>query len=349
LTSSLNVFHNNKIFGMWLIFLACLLASQGLAAQGQDSTSGQRNLLIMAELLPGAYDNVNQNYFDKRRNLPAGDRHQRLHTKISAIDAPAFGDHAYLWINTTKTEQGEQVSWRIATLSADGEHDEVTMRHYFSEQGELTAEIVATLKPEDLRRTEGCDYYFKRRASQYRGEQRAKACQFDWEGQAVYTANTIELSESELWFSDHKFVTASDERITGVVSGEPYWLERSREFHCYADIPGVGGGREIPFERYEGFTLHDKGGTHWFTSHGDEPQEIGLILQSVTWQVLNENNGNFNRNSLVLYAVEKLADGSVKEHGYAFTEPEAERIGMNMKWMLVNCSLTPRDKATPEM
>jgi len=72
-------------------------------------------------------------------------------------------------------------------------------------------------------------------------------------------------------------------------------------------------------------------------------------LQAVSWQVLNESNGNFNRDSLVLYAMEKLEDGSVKEHGYAFTAANADRIGMNMKWMLVNCSITPRDQARPEM
>lgn len=338
-----------KACGVGLFLLTGLLFASALQAQGQDSTSGQRNLLIMAELLPGEYDNVNQNYFDKRRKLAEDDRHVRIHTSISPIQTSAFGEYAFLWVNTSQSEEGEKVSWRIASLSADGEDDEVTMRHYFGEGDKPGIEQVATLKPEDLRRTEGCDYYFKRRASQYRGEQRSKACLFEWDGQKVYTANTIELSEQELWFSDHKYVIKTGKRITGVPSGEPFWLERSREFHCYADIPGVGGGRDIPFERYEGFTLHDKGGTYWFTSRGDEPQEIGLILQSVTWQVLNEDNGNFNRNSLVLYVIEKLADGTVKEHGYAFTEPEAERIGMNMKWMLVNCSMTPRDQARPEM
>jgi hypothetical protein len=65
--------------------------------------------------------------------------------------------------------------------------------------------------------------------------------------------------------------------------------------------------------------------------------------------VLNEKGGNFNRDSLVLYAMEKLPDGSVKEHGYAFTDPAATRIGNNLKWMLVNCAMTRRDLARPEM
>jgi hypothetical protein len=50
-----------------------------------------------------------------------------------------------------------------------------------------------------------------------------------------------------------------------------------------------------------------------------------------------------------LYAIERLADGSVREHGYAFTEPEADRIGLNLKWMLVNCATVPRDEAKPEL
>jgi hypothetical protein len=144
-------------------------------------------------------------------------------------------------------------------------------------------------------------------------------------------------------------VTATGKRITGVASGEPLWLERARIFHCYADVPGVGGGRDIPFQRYDHIELHDKGGTHWFKTREAQPRELGIQLQSVTWHVLNEANDYFNRNSLVLYAMERLPDGSVKEHGYAFTEPSAERIGNNLKWMLVNCAMTARDKVRPEM
>jgi len=334
---------------LFLLSASFLLTPINAVAQGQDSTPAQRNLLVIAETLPGVYDNASQNYFDKRRQLEESDRHVRINTTIERIEAPAFGPHAFLWVNRVGSGEEIRTSYRIATLSADGEPDEVTMRHYLRMEGAITPEELATLKPADLRRTDGCDYYFKRRASHYHGAQRENACGFDWDGQPVHTRNYIQLSENELWFVDHKFTDADGERITGVASGEPFWLERAREFHCYADIPGVGGGRDIPFERYENFKLHDKGGAYWFTTRDAEQREIGLILNSVTWHVLNENNGNFNRNSLVLYAIEKLADGSIKEHGYAFTEPSATRIGNNMKWMLVNCSITPRDEARPAM
>jgi hypothetical protein len=329
-------------------------SSEKAFAQGQDSTPGERNLRVMVELLPGYYDNANQNYFDIRRKLAAEDRHARISTTITRVDAPAFGRHVFLWVNRIETSKGPQISHRIATLEAGPGADEVTMRHYLRMSGEISVAELATLQPADLRRTEGCDYVFKRRADHYRGVQGTKTCRFDWDGEKVYTDNEIQLAPSSLWFYDHKWVIKSGKRITGVASGEPFWLERARIFHCYADVPGVGGGVDVPFTRYDDMLLHDRGDTHWFTAKADPtrdiPQrELALNLRAVTWHVLNEANDYFNRNSLVLSVIERLADGSIKEHGYAFTDPQAERIAMNMKWILVNCAITPRREAKPEM
>ncbi|NJD32740.1 MAG: hypothetical protein FIB04_12740 [Gammaproteobacteria bacterium] len=321
-------------------------ASSALA-QGQDSTPGERYLRVMAEMLPGHYDNANQHYFDGRRRLPAEDRHERVSATIRRIDTPAFGRYVFLWVNQTEAAAGSQRTWRIATLEAGPGAEEVTMRFYLRMQGEIADSELPALKPADLRSTSGCEYVFVRRAEHFVGRQRPRACQFEWEGQAVYTDNEIQLSRAELWFNDHKFTLATGRRITGTASGEPYWLERSRTFHCYADVPGVGGGVATPFQRYDGINLHDKGDTHWFRVATG--QEIGLGLRAVTWHVLNEASDDFNRNSLVLSVSERLADGSVKEHGYAFTDPHAERIAINLKWILANCAITSRRDARPEM
>jgi hypothetical protein len=346
--------HRTALLAALALSAALPLSPSPVHAQGQDSTAGERNLRIMVELLPGLYDNANQASFDGRRKLPAADRHARTSTTITRIDAPAFGRHAFLWVNRTETPQGTVTSSRIATLAAGPGSDEVTMRHYLRMSGDIRPEELATLTPADLRRTEGCDYHFERRAEHFRGLQRPKACRFEWEGQPVYTDNEISLSRGDLFVHDHKYRVKDGQRITGVASGDPYWLERARIFHCYADVPGVGGGVDVPFERFDRFTLHDKGGVHWFRStaypeRGLAARDIGLTLRAVTWHVLNEANGNFNRDSLVLSVMEKLPDGSVKEHGYAFTDPGAERIAINLKWMLGNCAITPRDQARPEM
>lgn len=328
--------------------------SSAIHAQGQDSTPGERNLLVMAELLPGHYDNVNQHYFDGRRALETSARHARVSVTISAVEAPAFGRHVFLWVNETSaggaaTGTEGQRSWRVAVLEAGPGADEVTMRHYLHMGQEPPPSDLSSWTPAQLQRTPGCDYIFKRRAGHFRGLQTPRACEFDWQGQRVYTDNEISLSEQELWWHDHKWTVKDHQRITGVSSGEPYWLERSRQFHCYADMPGVGGGVDVPFERFDHITLHDKGGTHWLQAGGSVPRQLGFSLRRVTWHVLNEANGNFNRHSLVLYVFEKMADGSMKDHGYVFTDPDAERIAVNLKWILVNCAITPREAARPAM
>lgn len=331
-------------FLVWLMDCTLIPTVQ---AQGADSTPGERNVLIMATMLPGHYDNVNQNYFDGRRKLPADDRHDRMSTTITRVSAPAFGKDVFLWVNRVETANGPRESWRLATLQAGPGALEVTMRHYLRMEGAIRESELALLKPADLRRTDGCDYLFVRRADHFVGRQRPDACRFEWEGQRVRTENEIQLSSSSLWFYDHKWLLSSGKRITGTASGEPYWLERSRTFHCYADIPGVGGGVAVPFKRYDDILLHDKGGLYWFRA--STGQEIGLSLRAVTWHVLNEANGNFNRDSLVLSVLERLPDGSVKEHGYAFTDPNVDRIALNLKWLLANCAMTPRNEARPEM
>ncbi|MDG1682800.1 MAG: hypothetical protein P8J81_00225 [Luminiphilus sp.] len=123
-------------------------------------------------------------------------------------------------------------------------------------------------------------------------------------------------------------------------------LHRARQFSCFADIPGVGGGRDEPYVRYDNLDLHDQGAETWFTTN--DGRHLGLRLFNVDWPI-NNYDGYFTRDSLVIYVVEKLDDGSTKEHGYAFTLPEANRIGINLKWLLASCFMISGKVDTPTM
>ena len=131
----------------------------------------------------------------------------------------------------------------------------------------------------------------------------------------------------------------------GNADGDDYQLHRVRPFKCYADIPGVGGGRDEPYDRYGEFELHDQGGSTWFTTK--DGRELGISLLLVDWPI-NNYEGVFTRDSFVVYVSEKI-DGERMEHGYAFTVPEADRIGINLKWMLVLCYMQSNRDATPYM
>jgi hypothetical protein len=123
-------------------------------------------------------------------------------------------------------------------------------------------------------------------------------------------------------------------------------LHRARQFSCYVDIPGVGGGRDEPYTRYDNLSLHDQGAETWFVDQ--EGRHLGLRLFNVDWPI-NNVDGYFTRDSLVIYVIEKLEDGKTKEHGYAFTLPEANRIGINLKWLLASCFMVSGKIDTPTM
>ena len=123
-------------------------------------------------------------------------------------------------------------------------------------------------------------------------------------------------------------------------------LHRAREFTCYADIPGVGGGRDEPYTRHDNLSLHDQGAETWFIDQ--DGRHLGLRLFNVDWPI-NNYDGYFTRDSLVIYVIEKRDDGSVTEHGYAFTLPEANRIGINLKWLLASCFMVSGKVDTPTM
>ncbi len=331
-----------QVAGLLLLGAGAGLPFQAAWAQGQDSTPGERYLRIVAELLPGTWDNANQHYFDKRRGLPGAARHRRTQVVVTPLQAPQLGAQVFLWTSEHRGDAGApERERRVVWLSADGPAEAVTLTMTALPQGqEQPGEALSDALQETLKGQDACTWYLRRDAGGFRGEPARDRCAV-----SDLADRWLSLSAQDLFLGTPGLVPTDgpDARQS------PYWLERARIFHCYADVPGVGGGRDEPFDRYDGIQLHDKGGMNWFTTRDAEAREVGLSLQAVTWHVLNEDNSNFNRNSLVIYVVEKLADGSVKEHGYAFTDPKAERIGVNLKWMLVNCSLVPRDQARPEL
>ena len=189
------------------------------------------------------------------------------------------------------------------------------------------AKKAVRMEIDDTRAGEQCAVWWTRDAAQFSAKADAD-CTKD-SGSPI----ALSLAQQQLWWSSRD-------------SNSAVKLHRSRAFTCYADIPGVGGGRDEPYTRYDNLSLHDQGAETWFTDK--DGRTLGLRLFNVDWPI-NNYEGYFTRDSLVIYVVEKLDDGTTKEHGYAFTLPEANRIGINLKWLLASCFMVSGKVDTPTM
>lgn len=294
----------------------CLyLITTAVWSQGQDSTEYARDLQVISTMLPGRYDNMNQFYFDRRGDKTP--KHKRVHSRVHRLSEA--GPNVFAFVNQVGSGAEMRTSIHLAQLTPDDETRTVKMRSWPSDATDLEAIDAGSMTGPS------CDVYWVREAAQFRAS--GSGCE------ALDLPNKYVLSEPELWM-------AYPAREAG-----DFELHRAREMECYADIPGVGGGRDEPYERYDGLHLHDQGGMVWFDTVDDRRMGISVFL--VDWPI-NNYEGIFTRNSLVIYVSEELETGR-KEHGYAFTVPEADRIGINLKWMLAACFMESNQFATPEM
>ena len=302
-----------------------LAAASPALAQGEDSTPTERNTMVLAELLARVYDNYNQVYFDRRIGYPENERHDRIEIRVERVGGPdsmlmafrefAGGDYSRL------TRAG------ALTLSPDNQREATRMEVWDRpvEDLEPMAEGAGvTARPDG---PPDCVVYWTREAAQFRGQA---------DGECAAWANESLLGEQQMWLDspggrDHP--------------GGTYELHAARMMSCYIDIPGVSGGRDEEYRRYDNLQVHDRGGGARIT-HSDG-REIGIRLSNVDWP-LNNYSDVFTRDVLVLYVLEYIGD-EIKSHGYVFTEPTTERIGINLYWMLSYCYMESNKVVRPFM
>jgi hypothetical protein len=232
-------------------------------------------------------------------------QHRRIHAEVVEAEDGDGFIASAYWDNDPEVTLGDV----RMTLSANNDVGAVEMR-------------VSRLDESD---SEACSLYWRREAAQFRATPAG-----DCESPII---SEMVLGQQQVWVD-----------LANVENGD-FKMHRIRNFECYADIPGVGGGRDEEYERYEGFKIHDQGGAVWFDSK--DGRRLGISLFLADWPI-NNYEGIFTRDSFVIYASEEI-DGVRKEHGYAFTVPEADRIGINLKWMLASCFMKSNKYATPYM
>lgn len=112
-------------------------------------------------------------------------------------------------------------------------------------------------------------------------------------------------------------------------------IRRARHFSCWVSTRKFAGkedgSEDWTFSR--GLELFDQGG-RVFVPGNDEAPDVTVRLRNVTWA-----KGSRNRPAFVLYMHK---EDPVRAVSYSWASPDAELIGINLRWVQASCGLVAK-------
>lgn len=115
--------------------------------------------------------------------------------------------------------------------------------------------------------------------------------------------------------------------------GRTTTLQYARSATCWGSVPKIAKKPDGTDEWYfvSGLKLHDRGGRVQFGGGNTGAPAVVLRMRNVVWPT------GTNKPSLVLY-VHKPENPDHAE-SYSWADPEAKRIGINLRWMQASCTI----------
>ena len=314
-----------------LLFVVLWVFMTGVRAD--EAAVLDKDFRTMMQWFPGVYDNQEQVYFEAEQEVDEALRHERIHHVFEPADLPAFGEHVFYVQQHLNDDPAQIYRQRIYTFQPD--YDEGAVRLTIHIPNDVASLVDAHLDPtkltgllpEQTRVLPGCDVFWRRQDNHFVGYMRPNACSYvsSESGKRIIFNDDLLLTENALWISDR----AEDEegnRVFGHPTGVPHKNRKARRFECWMTAMQRDG--EWTFRR--GLEIYDQGGMVWLATEEQPPEKVGIKMRNVRWPYGN------NRPSLVLYAYRPDEDRAVS---YAWADPAAQRIGINLRWMQASCSL----------
>lgn len=305
-----------------LLTSVATMALGGACATAQEAPASapgwlSKDFSELVAMIEGRWDSDRHVFFAEAAGMSTDGIAPRQHLTIERATVSA-GD-----------EEADESFVYQATRAVDGA-DPTSLIHTFTMDVSAGAirQSMATpggvLPPSPL----GCDILWQRSGAQFQGHAIGEGCETVFADPAEGGALDVRLtlSERDFWVTVSRGENTTEAR-----------LRRARPFECWAAIlrgasHGDSGQGMDDWNFRRGVKLHDQGGEAELITDEDEPRRVRLKLRNVDWPY------GTNRPSLTLYVMEGESDRAVS---YAWNEGDAERIGINLRWIQASCTYAP--------
>ena len=292
------------------------------------------DLRLMMQWFEGRFDNFQQTWEEKesRTEFP----HEQIHSIFARVNLPQFGENVFYVQQYLDGEPKKIYRQRLYVFTPNKKEKAVQLTIYtFDDEkkyvdANLDNAKLSGLTKQNLATTSGCEVYWRRDGDKFLGTMKPNACQVvsKRSGKTLIITDDLFLMKDEIWINDQ----AKDEQgnyVFGNKSGIHHKLKRVRMFEGWTAVLKSGStemtGADAPAEDWTGqrdLTIHDQGGSVKINDR------FSAQLAQLAY-----------RNGTKVMTLKIIENSTGKAVAYTWTNPDATRIGINLRWIQAGFTL----------
>ncbi|MDO8836672.1 MAG: CpcT/CpeT family chromophore lyase [Vicinamibacterales bacterium] len=306
----------------------CLLSA---LPQAQPAGQGPADLVRFSQWLTGEFDNFRQVSEELENKVAVP--HGRVHVTVTPVTAPALGDRVFLARESPRDDPDRVGAAHLYGVTAAG--DTITLRVFVFEDAEGVVALLnapststAVLPLDRVRALPGCEMTWKAEGAAFVGARPPGACRPPdrpaTEGPATL-ADTHRLTADAWSFTAPAGGRGGAGAVPRADSGA-FELRRARPFTCWAALR-----REGTTDKYDGMldvVVHDQGKRITIRTEQGTPTPYSFELSQLRYA---------QQRPVMKLAVYDA--GKADAIAYTWTETGGTKIGINMRWIQVGCSM----------
>lgn len=288
----------------------------------------EENSAQFYEWFEGEFDNFQQVWTEEKDSVVDSLRHEHIHSifkevKFDKLDGRIFFVKQYIDGDTTDVyrqriynffpnQEEQALQLNIYSFISPEQEKKYGIAHY-------QPEILNELKLEDLRTSGGCEVYWIKQGDEFIGYMKERACNFvsRRSGKRIFITDSLSLTSDQIWISDK----AEDENgsyVFGHRGGVPHKLKKCRKFEGWMAVQKTN--QEDAYYFMRNIKLHDQGKKVRLVDMDGTTTNYSVELSEVIY------SGGLEVLKLAIYEY-----GKDKAVAYVWTNPDAKRIGINMR------------------
>lgn len=330
---------------MYILGSSLLVGALQASAQ-QPVRPEDKQLILFDQLIQGQFDNYNQINFQTNNFLSAQDKPSKPHTRLyishDKIDAPWLGE--YVYYQRTHSGGRDKPVYRHGIMVAEADYQQGGVRvaqykfHQHKAFDDVDAETMSLSEADIYRFGDGCDALFKQVGEGFIGGISPDTCRVKGRSGRQIGIKTAQYLGADAFYHLEEGYSVDGQELFGREDDIPHKLLRARPFKCWAAFKTdkLKENGEPHWDFFPNIVVHDQGDIAEFTTTESAPKSYFIRLKQTQFPAgsrpdvfelfVHENN-------------QEAKQQYSKALSYTWTNSDAKRLGINLRWMQSSCAL----------